>query len=27
MQKHKFNITCPGAFVVESVPVSPEHEK
>jgi hypothetical protein len=27
MQKHKFNVTCPGARFVESVPVQPEHEK
>jgi hypothetical protein len=27
MQKHKFGITCPGAFLMESVPVPPEQEK
>jgi hypothetical protein len=27
MQKHKFGITCPDAHFVESLLVSPEHEK
>jgi hypothetical protein len=27
MQKHKFDITCPDALFVESVPVPPEQEK
>jgi uncharacterized membrane protein YsdA (DUF1294 family) len=27
MQKQKFNVTCPTTIFVESVPVSPEHEK
>jgi hypothetical protein len=27
IQKHEFDITCPNALVVESVPVPPEHEK
>jgi hypothetical protein len=27
MQKHKFDIMCPEAFFVESVPCPPEHEK
>jgi hypothetical protein len=26
MQKHKFGVTCPATLVVESVPVSLEHE-
>jgi hypothetical protein len=26
-QKHKFNVMCPSAFLVESVAVPPEHEK
>jgi hypothetical protein len=27
MQKHKFGVTCPDAYFVESVPVPPKHEK
>jgi hypothetical protein len=27
MQKLKFGVMCPGALIVESVPVPPEHEK
>jgi hypothetical protein len=27
MQKYKFNITCPGALSVESVPDPPKHDK
>jgi hypothetical protein len=27
MQKHKFGVTCPGAIFVESLPISPKHEK
>jgi hypothetical protein len=27
MQKHKFGVRCPSAFVMESVPVPPEQEK
>jgi hypothetical protein len=27
MQKNKFNISCPGAFFVQSVRVPPEHGK
>jgi hypothetical protein len=25
IQKHKFDVTCPDALFVESVPVPPEH--
>jgi hypothetical protein len=27
LQKHIFDVTCPGALFVESVPVLPKHEK
>jgi hypothetical protein len=27
MQKHKFDVTYPGALFVESIPVPPEHEE
>jgi hypothetical protein len=27
LQKHKFEVTCPGALCIESVPVLAEHEK
>jgi hypothetical protein len=27
MQKHMFNVTCPGMLFVETAPGQPEHEK
>jgi hypothetical protein len=27
MQKQKFDITCPDALFVKSIPVPPDHEK
>jgi hypothetical protein len=27
MQKHKFGVTCDSMLIVESIAVSPEHEK
>jgi hypothetical protein len=27
MQKHKFDVMCPGVLVVQSIPVPPQHKK